>query len=121
MSNDDPSYTTGDLVFIVKELPHPLLTRKGNDLHVKLTIDLAEALTGFTREIRHLDNHTVEIKEEGITQPGASKKIPFEGMPVHEAGSQSGDLYADIRVKLPQKISTQQKDSNSRSFYCFNK
>ncbi len=110
MSNDDPDYTTGDLVFIIKELPHPLFTRKGNDLYVKINIDLSEAVTGFTRTVQHFDNHTVEIKGEGVTQPGSTKKVQFEGMPIHEAGSQLGDLYADIKVRFPQSISDKQRE-----------
>lgn len=110
MANDDPDYTSGDLVFIVKELPHPLFTRKNNDLYMKVTIDLAEALGSFTRTIPHFDNHTVEIKSESVTQPGAVKKIAFEGMPIHEAGSQSGDLLVEMKVKFPSSLSDAQKN-----------
>jgi DnaJ-related protein SCJ1 len=110
MANDDPDYTTGDLVFVVKELPHPLFVRKDNDLHMKISIGLIEALTKFSRNITHFDNHTVEIQGQGITQPGTVKKIPFEGMPIHGAGSQIGDLYAEIKVLFPKSLSNSQTE-----------
>jgi len=113
MSNDDPDYTSGDLVFTVRELPHPLFTRKKSDLYLKLAIDLVEALRGYTRTFTHFDNHTIEIKAEEVTQPGSLKKVPFEGMPVHEAGSQKGDLYAEVKVRLPQILSESKKEGKS--------
>ncbi len=109
MANDDPDYTTGDLVFIVNELPHPFFTRKGSDLYVKQTVDLVEALGGFSRNFTHFDKHIVEVKAEGVTQPGMLRKVAFEGMPVHEAGSQRGDFYADIKVRLPATLTDAQK------------
>eukprot|EP00826_Nyctotherus_ovalis_P035060 TRINITY_DN2975_c0_g1_i3.p2 TRINITY_DN2975_c0_g1~~TRINITY_DN2975_c0_g1_i3.p2 ORF type:complete len:125 (+),score=19.95 TRINITY_DN2975_c0_g1_i3:963-1337(+) len=113
MANDDPDYTTGDLVIVVKELPHGLFVRKENDLHLKMSIGLGEAVTKFTRNITHFDNHTVEIHGEGITQPGTVKKIAFEGMPMHGSGSQRGDLYAEIKVMFPQSLTDPQKAGNA--------
>jgi len=112
MANDDPDYTTGDLVFVVKELPHPLFVRKDNNLHVEISIGLVEALTKFSRNITHFDKHTVEIQGQGITQPGTIKKISFEGMPIHGAGSQRGDLYAEIKVLFPTSLSNSQTEGS---------
>lgn len=112
MANDDPDYIAGDLVFVVRELPHPVFVRKENNLHVKTNIELWEAVTQFSRKIYHFDNHTVEIQGIGVTQPGTIKKIQFEGMPVHEAGSQRGDFYAEITVKYPQQLTDAQKIGN---------
>jgi len=116
MSNDDPIYTTGDLAFVVKELPHPVFTRVGNDLYVKVSIDAAEAVSGFSRSFTHFDNHTVEVKHEGVTTPGMQKKVQYEGMPIHESGSNRGDLYAEVKVVLPQSLSEKQKE-NLKAFF----
>lgn len=119
MSNEDPNYVTGDLVFIVKELPHPLFTRVKNDLQLKITIDLIEALTNFTRNITHFDNHTVEIKNDGVIQPGTVKRIQYEGMPIHEAGSQRGDLIAQVIIKFPSILSQRKKEGKCNAFNIF--
>ena len=49
---------SGDLVFIVKQLPHPQFTRDGDDLHMKLDIPLVDSLTGFTLTFDRLDHST---------------------------------------------------------------
>ena len=41
-----PGRPPADLVFVVKQLPHPLFERKGNDLHLKVTITLKQAIGG---------------------------------------------------------------------------
>lgn len=41
-----PGRPPADLVFFVKQLPHPLFERKGNDLHLKVTITLKQAIGG---------------------------------------------------------------------------
>jgi DnaJ-class molecular chaperone len=48
-------------------------------------------------EIKHLDDHIVNVSREGITQPGFVIKVNGEGMPKHQR-SEKGDLH--IKVKL---------------------
>ena len=55
----------------IEEIPHPTFVRKGNDLKLKVTINLKEALLGFVKEINHLDGHEVELDRFGkVTKPG---------------------------------------------------
>lgn len=41
-----PERPPADLVFVVKQLLHPLFERKGNDLHLNATITLKQAIGG---------------------------------------------------------------------------
>lgn len=68
-------------------MPHAFFTRNGNDLHCKVDITLKEALLGFKKKVKHLDNHFVRIDREGITKPGEVQVIKGEGMPHHEFSS----------------------------------
>jgi len=61
---------TSDLVFQIIQIPHPFFTRKGNDLYCVVNISLKEALLGFKKKIKHLDNHFVKIDKVTITKPG---------------------------------------------------
>ena len=45
----------------ITQIPHPLFTRKDNDLSMSLDITLKQALLGFTKYVKHLDGHTVTI------------------------------------------------------------
>lgn len=113
MSNENPDYTTGDLIFVLKTMPHPIFNRKKNDLYMKLVVNLTEALSNITRTISHLDNHKVDINFEGPVQPGDIRKISGEGMPIHESASQTGDLFVEVGVKMPSVISDSQRESNT--------
>mmetsp|Transcript_22767 Transcript_22767/g.50093 ORF Transcript_22767/g.50093 Transcript_22767/m.50093 type:complete len:512 (-) Transcript_22767:29-1564(-) len=66
MADEHPDCDTGDVVFILKEQPHPVFKRKGADLFVEKKISLVEALCGFEMELEHLDGRKLLIK----TSPG---------------------------------------------------
>jgi DnaJ-class molecular chaperone len=51
-------------------VPWQVFDRKGVHLYTKLTITLLEALTGFTRTIKHLDGHEVTVERQEVSQPG---------------------------------------------------
>lgn len=53
------------MIVTVQEVPHAVFERKGNDLKVKIEIDLRESLLGFTKTITHLDGHIVTIDRTG--------------------------------------------------------
>ena len=42
---------TGDLVITLRTQPHPVFERRGNDLHIRQSVTLLDALVGFRREV----------------------------------------------------------------------
>lgn len=61
----------GKVLIKLQEIPHDTFIRKGNDLKIKVTISLKEALLGFIKEVKHLDGHEVELDRFGkVTKPG---------------------------------------------------
>jgi DnaJ family protein B protein 11 len=102
----------GHLIFTILELPHPKFTREKNDLHTTVQVTLKEALLGFEKELKHLDDHIVPIIKEGVSQPGDIIKIRGEGMPIHQS-SERGDLFVKIEIVFPTELSEKQKESNN--------
>ncbi|XP_058008595.1 dnaJ protein ERDJ3B isoform X2 [Hevea brasiliensis] len=51
----------GDLRFRIRAEPHDHFRREGNDLHTTVTITLVQALVGFEKTLKHLDEHLVDI------------------------------------------------------------
>lgn len=99
-----------DIVFEVKEKPHPFFTRVNtHDLKAKVNITLKEALLGFTKKIRHLDNHEVLITRREVTQPGQQIFIENEGLPVKNSIGDHGKLIVEFAVTLPSPLSDKQK------------
>ncbi|KAL2535252.1 DnaJ protein ERDJ3B [Forsythia ovata] len=98
----------GDLKFRIRTAPHDLFTREGNDLRTTVTITLVQALVGFEKTIKHLDEHLVDISSKGITKPKEVRKFKGEGMPLHFS-NKKGDLYVTFEVLFPTSLTEDQK------------
>ncbi|KAI8889761.1 DnaJ-domain-containing protein [Backusella circina FSU 941] len=100
-----------EIEFEVKEKPHPLFTRDGDNLIMILDLSFVEALTGeYTKTITKLDNTVLTVSGQGdIIEPG--QKITFQGhgMPNPKKGK-SGDLVVVFKVNHPQKLDCNQKN-----------
>ncbi|KAG0454865.1 hypothetical protein HPP92_024157 [Vanilla planifolia] len=59
-----------DIVFVVEEMSHEMFTREGNDLITTQKISLAQALKGYTAQLRTLDGRTLTICFFLALQPG---------------------------------------------------
>ena len=105
-SEQRPGMTPGDVVFTIRERPHPVFIRAGNDLYMKLEVGLKEAITGFTRRVK-------SISGKEITISGGKDKllirIPGEGMPEKKRPSKRGDLIVQVKVRLPSYLSHEQQ------------
>ncbi|KAE8660582.1 DnaJ protein ERDJ3B [Hibiscus syriacus] len=98
----------GDLKFRIRTAPHDRFRREGNKLHTTVTITLVQALVGFEKAIKHLDEHLVDIGSKGITKPKEVRKVKGEGMPLH-FNNKKGDLYVTFEVLFPSKLTEDQK------------
>lgn len=45
-----------------------------------------------------------------MTKPGEIVKIDGEGMPLHNYATETGDLYVEIGIKMPAKLTEEQKE-----------
>ena len=109
MADESPEESAGAIVFKVIQDPHPTFRRNGMDLHYKATISLVQALTGFSFDITHLDDHKVTVSSDKITRPGEVKRVVGEGMPRHNFPSEKGDLLVEFTVQFPRTLSADQK------------
>jgi len=107
--DEAPDTTPGDVIFKVKTLPHKRFVRKGDDLYTTVNVTLLEALVGFSKKMKHLDGHDVEIKKSDITKPNEVISIEDEGMPHHQYPSQFGSLFVELNIKMPTSLTEQQK------------
>jgi DnaJ homolog subfamily A member 2 len=99
-----PDQVPGDIVFTLVEEPHDVFTRIGPDLSAEVSVNLVEALTGFSRVIlTHLDGRGLHLDRPrgNILRPSDILKIPGEGMPV-KRGETKGDLYLIVKVEFPE-------------------
>lgn len=109
--DERPGEQPGDVIFKIFTLPDPVFERRGNDLNTRLDITLLEALVGFSKTIKHLDGHEVQVARTDVTKPGLTITIPEEGMPHHGFSSKKGNLYVTFTVIFPVSITQEQKDA----------
>lgn len=108
-----PGYSgpPGDLFLIIKTRPHPLFEREGDNLLLRHTISLTDALLGAKVEIPTIEGKNVALKVPPGTQPGTRMRLRGRGMPLLKRDSdQRGDAFVEITVELPKNLNDEQQD-----------
>jgi DnaJ-class molecular chaperone len=78
----------------------PLFEREGRDLRVVVPVPLATALLGGEVDVPTLKGSRVKLNVPAETQNGTLLRLRGLGMP-DPKGVQAGDLFAEVRVRLP--------------------
>mmetsp|Transcript_7883 Transcript_7883/g.9576 ORF Transcript_7883/g.9576 Transcript_7883/m.9576 type:complete len:311 (-) Transcript_7883:134-1066(-) len=107
--NQFPGNETGDLVFVLKQLPHPVFERKGSNLRFSAKISLVEALTGCIVDVEMLDGKTHPVTIEQVVGPNTTIKIQGMGMPKAKQPKKFGDLLIGFDVAYPEALTEKQK------------
>jgi molecular chaperone DnaJ len=97
----------GDLYVVLKVTPHATFERNGDDLHLTVPVNPAQAALGTTVEIKTLDGEQSVKIPEG-SQPGNRLRMRGLGVPRVNASGR-GDLYVHIDVRIPTKLSKEQR------------
>ena len=90
----------GDLVINVRVRPEPRFERHGADLHVELSLTLAEALLGAEVPVP-TPTGSVKLRIRPNTQNGQEIRVTGRGLP-KRGSAQKGDLIVTTRVVLPR-------------------
>jgi curved DNA-binding protein len=99
----------GDLYLVVSIAPHYLFERKGDDLHSKLSVPLTTAILGGEVTVPNL-NGKVVLKIPAETQNGRVFRLKGKGMPRLDNPQHHGDLFAEIDVVLPEKLTEKERE-----------
>lgn len=94
----------GDLYLVIRVSPHHRFEREGDDLYTEIPVDIYTAVLGGEVRVPTLDREVL-LKIPPRTQAGRSFRLRGKGMP-HLGDPQSrGDLYARVRLVLPENMS----------------
>jgi curved DNA-binding protein len=102
---------SGDLYLRVRLRPHPRFRLDGDDLHTELAVTPWEAALGATVEIRTLDGRA-QVKVPAGSSCGRRLRLRGEGFPSGRGGR--GDLYAEVRIMVPRKLSDDERKAFER-------
>ncbi|MFH1014139.1 MAG: molecular chaperone DnaJ [Thermoplasmatota archaeon] len=95
---------SGDLYVVVHVVPHSRFHRRGSDLFMVKDILFPDAALGTKIDIETLSGEIDTLKIPEGTQYGDIFKLKKKGMP-SVRGSSYGDLFVEIHIKTPQKLS----------------
>ena len=99
----------GDLYLVIEVAQSKIFEVKGFDLYTKVEVPLVTALLGGSLEVNTV-NDIKKIKISECSANGKKMKLKNEGIYKNQSGTLRGDLYIELIVKLPKKLSKKQKE-----------
>src|SRR5919197_2107110 len=100
----------GDLVVITRVTPSRLFERRGADLVIDVPVTYVEGPLGASGEGPTTYGERVSLKVKPGSQDGTLLRIRGRGAPRLNASGR-GDLLARLRLRVPKKLSKQEKQA----------
>jgi molecular chaperone DnaJ len=91
----------GDLYVTVHVTPHPIFSRKDENIHLSLPVTFAEAALGADIKVPTLEGDEVTVRIAPGTPSGRTLRVKGRGV---KKGSTTGDLMITIDVRVPQRV-----------------
>ena len=91
----------GDLFVIVNVVPHPIFSRKSENIHISIPVTFTEAALGANITVPTLDGDEVKLRLAAGTQNGKTLRVKGRGV---KKGVNAGDLMVTVEVQVPQRI-----------------
>ncbi len=101
---------TGDLYIFISVTPHQIFQRDGHDLYCRAPVSFITAALGGAIEVPTPDGGRTKVSMPEGTQTGHQFRMRGKGMPVLRGGGIAGDLYVEVAVETPVKLSKKQKE-----------
>mgnify|MGYP001562938810 FL=1 len=98
----------GDFDIVLSVSPDKIYQREGQNLFVNIDIDYPQAVLGTTIEVPTIDG-PVTLKVPAGTQPDTTIRLKGRGVKDTRGGT-AGDEYVRIKIKIPTKITREQKE-----------
>lgn len=109
----EPGYNggeRGDLLVEIAVSTHPLYKREGENIYSSEDISFADAALGGKVVINTLDGKVEQEIKPG-TQTGTRIRLRGKGVPLLRNKNQRGDMYVDLIVKVPTRLTDEQKEA----------
>jgi curved DNA-binding protein len=97
----------GDLYLIVRILPNKTFERAGDDLHMDVPVDIFTAIAGGEVHVPALEKQLI-LTIPPRTNANQSFRLRGKGMPHLGSPEKHGDLYARVRLVLPEGLTDQE-------------
>ena len=91
----------GDLFILLHVKPHPIFSRKGENLTITLPVTFAEAALGADIKVPTMAGDDVTVRIAPGTPSGRTLRIKGRGV---KKGLNAGDLMITLDVAIPQRV-----------------
>ncbi|EDX17562.1 GD16032 [Drosophila simulans] len=110
-----PGIEPPDVVFVVRDKPHPIFRRDGNDLLYTAEISLKDALCGVHVMVPTLLGSPMELNTDvgEVINPKSVRRIPGYGLPDSMNNSLRGAIVVTFSIQFPEAISKELASSLS--------
>ncbi|HOG47686.1 MAG TPA: J domain-containing protein [Anaerolineae bacterium] len=98
----------GDLFLVIEVQADPRFTVDGDDLRTEVPVDVYTAVLGGEVPVPTLKGQ-IMLKIPPETQAGQVFRLRGQGMPHLSDAGRRGDLYVEVRIQVPQRLSEKEK------------
>jgi molecular chaperone DnaJ len=99
----------GDLYVRIFVKPHSVFERRGDDLYTSFPVSFSQASLGDEIEVSILEGSKILLKIAEGMESGKILRISGKGIP-HFSGTGRGNLYVELIIKTPKKLTKKQKE-----------
>ena len=98
----------GDLFVECNVASHPVFSREGLNLLVRVPVSFTEAVLGSTVPVPTLDGSDVTLRIKPGTQSGSRHRVKGKGI---ETGRKTGDLIVTVEVAVPTSLDDDERSA----------
>lgn len=98
----------GDFYLDVRVRPDARFERRDADLITRINVPFTTLALGGEIEVETIDDKKLDVRIPAGTQVGEKLRVRGHGMPGRRVGT-FGDLYIDVAVQIPTKLTEKQK------------
>lgn len=103
--DQSPNALPADVIFIIKDKPHPYFKRDGSDIKYTAKISLKEALTcNAIIRVPTLDGSPVSLAIRDVIKPTTTKRLTGRGLPLIKEPNKRGDLIVQFDIQFPTSL-----------------
>jgi molecular chaperone DnaJ len=113
MASPAPGGLPGDLFVVLRAREDSRFIREGADLWRQEQVRLPDAVLGTQLKVPTLEGGQVEVDIPPGTQPDTVLRLRGKGLP-HFGGAGKGDMYLRVKVRIPTKLSREEKELYAR-------
>jgi molecular chaperone DnaJ len=113
MASPEPGGVPGDLYVVVSARSDPRFQRDGADLWRQETLPLTDAVLGTKLEVPTLEGGKAQVDIPAGIQPDTVMRLRDKGLPQF-GGKGTGDMYLQIRIQIPEKLSREERELYER-------